>query len=79
MEWNGMGWDGWGGGGKEELGTGGEKDGGKEDLVLKKERGSGVTMSYAEDEGSGRPKLSLQPRGSGADQAPSTPSKTSKA
>ena len=34
-------------------------------------------MSYAEDEGSGRPKLSLQPRGSLSDSSPS-PAKSSK-
>ncbi|CAM6082052.1 unnamed protein product [Calypogeia fissa] len=35
-------------------------------------------MNYAEDEVSGRPRLSLQPRGSGADQSPTVPSKTSR-
>ena len=34
-------------------------------------------MSYAEDEGAGRPKLSLQPRGSLSDSSPS-PAKSSK-
>jgi hypothetical protein len=35
-------------------------------------------MSYADDEGANRPKLSLQPRGSAADMSSASPVKTSR-
>jgi hypothetical protein len=44
----------------------------------KKTKSKRRNMSYADDEGANRPKLSLQPRGSAADMSSASPVKTSR-